>query len=125
MVSPAGRAVRVMAAPSAPSPGTWTRGCGTAPHRQRLCRLSPSRFSFWLLFLRLSLWCLDFFAGRRYFLRLRNGSRDLRRFCGAEARGTLLGLGLPVGAAESFGGGEIPPAGFGGIPNGFEIARQL
>jgi hypothetical protein len=88
-------------------------------------RLNSSGFCFWLFFLWLDLRRRLFFACRRCFLRLRNGSRDFRRLRGAEPGSAFLRLGLPVGAAEALGGGEIPPAGIGGIPNGFEIARQF
>ena len=117
--------MRVMAAPSAPMPGTWPRGGGTASDGRLRLGFSASRPCFWLLFLRISLWRLILFASRRRFLGLRNGGRDFRRFRGAQPSGAFLCLGLPVGAAESFGGGEIPPAGFSGIPDGFEIARKL
>jgi hypothetical protein len=36
-----------------------------------------------------------------------------------------LRLGFPVGAAKPFGGGEIPPAGVGGIADGFEITSEF
>jgi hypothetical protein len=82
-------------------------------------RLNASRLCFWLLFLRL------YFVGRLAFLRFRNGSRDLRGLRGSKPRGAFLRFGLPIGAAETLGGGEIPPAGIGGIPDGFQIARQF
>jgi hypothetical protein len=36
-----------------------------------------------------------------------------------------LSLGLPIGAAKSFGGGEVPPASIGGITDGFKIASEF
>jgi hypothetical protein len=64
------------------------------------------------------------FASSRFFGRL-GDCRDFRRLGGSQPRGAFLRLGLPIGAAEAFGGGEIPPAGINGISDGFQITRQL
>jgi hypothetical protein len=44
---------------------------------------------------------------------------------GSKSRGTFLRFGLPVGAAEAFGGGEIPPAGVSRIPHGLKVPSQF
>ena len=119
--------MRVVAAPSAPMPGSAIgrrrppsgnglrfgfRGC-----RLRFCRLAwRLRFSF-SRYVR--------FAFRLLFRGLGNRSRNFRRLGGAESRGAFLGLSLPIAAAKALSGGEIPPAGIGVIPNGFQIARQF
>jgi hypothetical protein len=36
-----------------------------------------------------------------------------------------LCLSLPIGAAKSFGSGEVPSAGIGGISDRFEIASEF
>jgi hypothetical protein len=58
-------------------------------------------------------------CGRR---RLRG---NFRRGSGTEPRGTLLRLGLPIGAAEPFRSGEIPSARIGGIADGFKVASEF
>src|ERR1700739_222571 len=102
-----------MATPSAPMTRTPIGGCKAALDRGLGFGFYRCGLSFNFLgqgfgfsrFLRLT--------RARSFFRLAGWSRDLRRFRRAEARGAFLRLGLPVGASEAFGGGEVPCAGGG------------
>jgi len=126
VVSPAGRrTVRVVPAPSTPVPGTPIDGTdlGAAGDSDAgasawisACSRCDSGSAAWF----------DSFVSPAA-----GSSAGLVTPAGisagsvAPARGAFLRLGLPIGAAEAFGGGEIPPAGISGISDGFQIARQF
>lgn len=117
--------MRVVATPSAPVTGTpigvggppLSRGLGLG--RRGHC------FDFGLLTLWLRFDRFFRFTRHRLFSRLAGCRRNFSRLGGSKPRGTFLRFGLPIGAAEAFGGGEIPPACVPRISHGFEIASQF
>src|SRR5690242_19907405 len=125
IVSPARRAMRVVAAPSTAVART-TVGGGGPPFGRGLgfgCR--GRCFHFGLLSLGFRFDRFFWFTGRGLFDWLTDRSRNFGWLGGAKSRGAFLRLGLPIGAAEAFGSGEIPPAGIPGISRGFKVARQF
>lgn len=118
----------IVAAPSPPVPGTalgvhrpWI---GTSIGRSLPLRLSR-RLCHGLLGRRFVFGRARRLAGDRVFRWSADGCRDFGWLGGAKPSGAFLGLGFPVGATESFRSGEIPPAGIGGIADGFEIAGEF
>lgn len=117
--------MRIVAAPPTPVPGTPV-GRGGPPFSRGLGFGCCGRcFHFGLISLRFRFDRFFWFTGRRLFGWLTGRSRNFCRLGGAKSRGAFLRFGLPIGAAEAFGGGQVPPAGIPGISGGFEIARQF
>jgi hypothetical protein len=127
MVSPSGRAVRVVAAPSTPMPRSPIGGGG--PPLGRGLRLGCSfswrgiRFSLLALWFRFSRF--SSVAGGRFLRRLGYCRGYFRGLGSAQPRGAFLRLRFPIGAAESLSCSEIPPARIGGISYRFKIPRQF